>query len=277
MGKRVTTIPATISKFTASPLTTQKKRKVAAYARVSTDHEEQQSSYEAQVDYYTDYIKGRSDWQFVAVYADEGITGCNTTHRDGFNSMVQDALAGKIDLIHDVNHAGHLMIADFYGDIPREIVVGVALILIQTEFVIGLNLPYCNRNLAALFRINGGICPFRSAFEFEFVALDHARPDVSCRGTSPCHLSLVEITAVGNIQFSSHISGSKILSFTKFTSSWRENRPDRPRPAIRKPFRMQWNRSRFLAIIPLRGVPQGVPSGVPPATGLSKRCCRPAF
>ena len=99
MGKRVTTIPATISKFTASPLTAQKKRKVAAYARVSTDHEEQQSSYEAQVDYYTNYIKGRSDWEFVAVYADEGITGCNTTHRDGFNSMVQDALAGKIDLI----------------------------------------------------------------------------------------------------------------------------------------------------------------------------------
>ncbi len=50
MGKRVTTIPATISKFTASLLTAQKKRKVAAYARVSTDHEEQQSSYEAQVD-----------------------------------------------------------------------------------------------------------------------------------------------------------------------------------------------------------------------------------
>ena len=99
MGKRVTTIPATISKFTASLLTAQKKRKVATYARVSTDHEEQQSSYEAQVDYYTSYIKGRSDWEFVAVYADEGITGCNTTHRDGFNSMVQDALAGKIDLI----------------------------------------------------------------------------------------------------------------------------------------------------------------------------------
>ena len=41
MGKRVTTIPATISKFTASLLTAQKKRKVATYARVSTDHEEQ--------------------------------------------------------------------------------------------------------------------------------------------------------------------------------------------------------------------------------------------
>ena len=57
MAKSVITIPATRSKFTAAPLSSQKKRKVAAYARVSTDHEEQQSSYEAQVDYYTTYIK----------------------------------------------------------------------------------------------------------------------------------------------------------------------------------------------------------------------------
>ena len=49
--------------------------------------------------YYTNYIKGRENWEFVAVYADEGITDCNTTHRSGFNSMVEDALAGKIDLI----------------------------------------------------------------------------------------------------------------------------------------------------------------------------------
>ena len=99
MAKNVITIPATISKFTASPLGSRKKRKVAAYARVSTDRDEQLTSYEAQVDYYTNYIKGREDWEFVAVYADEGITGCNTTHRDGFNSMVEDALAGRIDLI----------------------------------------------------------------------------------------------------------------------------------------------------------------------------------
>ena len=99
MAKNVITIPATISKFTAFPLGSREKRKVAAYARVSTDRDEQLTSYEAQVDYYTNYIKGREDWEFVAVYADEGITGCNTTHRDGFNSMVEDALAGRIDLI----------------------------------------------------------------------------------------------------------------------------------------------------------------------------------
>ena len=67
MGKNVITIPATISKFTASPLSNRKKRKVAAYARVSTDKDEQQTSYEAQVDYYTNYIMGREDWEFVAV------------------------------------------------------------------------------------------------------------------------------------------------------------------------------------------------------------------
>lgn len=96
---KVTTIPATISRFTAAPINEKKKRRTAAYARVSTDSEEQLTSYEAQVDYYTNYIKGRDDWEFVTVYTDEGITGTNTKHRDGFNRMVQDALDGKIDLI----------------------------------------------------------------------------------------------------------------------------------------------------------------------------------
>ncbi len=76
-----------------------KKRRVAAYARVSTDHQEQQNSYQAQVDYYTKYIKEHDGWEFVAIYADEGITGCNTTKREGFKNMINDALAGKIDLI----------------------------------------------------------------------------------------------------------------------------------------------------------------------------------
>lgn len=48
--------------YTAAPLGSTKKRRVAAYARVSTDQEEQLTSYEAQVDYYTNYIKGRDDW-----------------------------------------------------------------------------------------------------------------------------------------------------------------------------------------------------------------------
>ena len=54
------------------------RQMVAAYARVSTEHEEQQSSYEAQVDYYTRKITGRSDWGIVEVYTDKGISGTNT-------------------------------------------------------------------------------------------------------------------------------------------------------------------------------------------------------
>lgn len=96
---KITTIPATIDQYLPNSTSRLKKRRVAAYARVSTDHEEQLTSYEAQVDYYTNYINGRDDWEFVSVYADEGITGCNTKKRYGFNKMVQDALDGKIDLI----------------------------------------------------------------------------------------------------------------------------------------------------------------------------------
>ena len=64
-NRNVTTIPATISRFTSSPINEMKRRRTAAYARVSTDSEEQVTSYEAQVDYYTNYIKSRDDWEFV--------------------------------------------------------------------------------------------------------------------------------------------------------------------------------------------------------------------
>ena len=95
----MTTIPPTISRYTAAPINSTKKRRVAGYARVSTDHEEQTTSYEAQVDYYTNYIKSRDDWGFVAIYTDEGISATNTKKREGFKAMIADALAGKIDLI----------------------------------------------------------------------------------------------------------------------------------------------------------------------------------
>lgn len=75
------------------------KLKVAAYARVSTEQDEQQFSYEAQVDYYGKYIRSNPAWEFVGIYANEGITGTNTKKRDGFNRMIADAKAGKIDLI----------------------------------------------------------------------------------------------------------------------------------------------------------------------------------
>ena len=96
---KVTKIPATLARYTAMPISAPRKRRVAAYARVSTDHEEQLTSYEAQVDYYTNFIKGHADWEFCGVYTDEGITGTSIKHREGFKQMVQDALDGKIDLI----------------------------------------------------------------------------------------------------------------------------------------------------------------------------------
>ena len=78
---------------------TQQKKQVAAYARVSTDSDEQLSSYEAQVAFYTQHIKSNPEWEFVGVYTDEGISGTNTRKREGFNRMVEDALNGNIDLI----------------------------------------------------------------------------------------------------------------------------------------------------------------------------------
>lgn len=99
MAVVVTKIPATKKPFTSMPIDMPVRRKVAGYARVSTDHEEQLSSYEAQLAYYTDYIQKHQDWEFVGMYADEGISGTGIKKRKGFQSMVDDALAGKIDLI----------------------------------------------------------------------------------------------------------------------------------------------------------------------------------
>lgn len=75
------------------------KRRAAAYARISTDHEDQLTSYAAQIEHYTYYIKERADLEFAGIYTDEGITGTSMTHRKGFKRMIADALAGKIDLI----------------------------------------------------------------------------------------------------------------------------------------------------------------------------------
>ena len=96
---KVTMIPATVNPLTHLPKASVQKRRVAGYARVSTDSDEQFTSYEAQVDYYTRYIQSKPEWDFVRVYTDEGISGTNTKRREGFKEMIADALAGKIDLI----------------------------------------------------------------------------------------------------------------------------------------------------------------------------------
>ena len=98
-AKNVTVIPAKTNPVTGKVADKRKKRRVAGYARVSTDSDEQFTSYEAQVDYYTKFIQANPDWEFVKVYTDAGISGLNTKNRDGFNSMIADALAGGIDLI----------------------------------------------------------------------------------------------------------------------------------------------------------------------------------
>jgi DNA invertase Pin-like site-specific DNA recombinase len=96
----ITVIPATIDLNKRFGGTTDTaKRRVAAYARVSTELEEQETSFVAQVDYYTKKILSEPDWIMVEVYSDEGISATTTKRREGFNRMIADALAGKIDLI----------------------------------------------------------------------------------------------------------------------------------------------------------------------------------
>ena len=74
-------------------------QRVAAYARVSTDSDEQMGSVEAQKDYFEKLIQKRPDWVLVGIYADEGISGTSINRREAFNRMIADALDGKIDLI----------------------------------------------------------------------------------------------------------------------------------------------------------------------------------
>lgn len=75
------------------------KLKVAAYARVSTEKDEQHNSLEAQKDYFLKYIENEPEWEYVGLYYDDGISGLSKKNRDGFNSLVKDALDGNIDLI----------------------------------------------------------------------------------------------------------------------------------------------------------------------------------
>ena len=73
---------------TVKPISKKTKSRVAAYARVSTDEEEQLNSYEAQVRYYSEYIKSHPDWEFVEVYSDERISGTHTEKRAGVYSRI---------------------------------------------------------------------------------------------------------------------------------------------------------------------------------------------
>lgn len=76
-----------------------KALRVAAYCRVSTTLEQQETSYEAQVSYYTEKIKSNPNWKLAGIYADDGKSATNTKKRDDFNAMIEDCMAGKIDMV----------------------------------------------------------------------------------------------------------------------------------------------------------------------------------
>ena len=76
------------------------KKVVAAYARVSTEKEEQEDSFERQVEHYTQLITSNPEWQFGGIYADPGITGTRAEKRPDFMRMIADCRAGKIDRIY---------------------------------------------------------------------------------------------------------------------------------------------------------------------------------
>lgn len=76
-----------------------KQTRVAAYCRVSTDHEEQANSYKVQIDYYTNLINSNPEWTMAGIYADEGISGTQTKNRKEFNKMIRKCRQKKIDLV----------------------------------------------------------------------------------------------------------------------------------------------------------------------------------
>ena len=87
-------------KFISSPAATNGTAglRVAAYARVSTDAEEQNNSFQAQKKYYEKLITATSGWSFAGIYADHGITGTSTDHRAGFQAMMEDCRAGNTEV-----------------------------------------------------------------------------------------------------------------------------------------------------------------------------------
>lgn len=98
VSKSVTVIPAR-KHVRKSEDEENPKLRVAAYCRVSTDSDEQETSYETQISHYTSYINSHPDWELAGIYADDGISGTNTKKREEFNRMIDDCMAGKIDKV----------------------------------------------------------------------------------------------------------------------------------------------------------------------------------
>ena len=98
MAKRVMVIPANPTGGNKAASAGKKKR-VAAYCRVSTEHEEQEGSFKNQVDYYTKLINNTADWEMAGIFADDGISGTGTKKRSGFTDMIKACEERRVDLV----------------------------------------------------------------------------------------------------------------------------------------------------------------------------------
>lgn len=99
MSKNITVIPARKRVGNTVNKEVKPKLKVAAYCRVSTDSDEQATSYEAQMEHYTNFIQKNDEWEFAGIFADDGISGTNTKKREEFNRMIEECMAGHIDMV----------------------------------------------------------------------------------------------------------------------------------------------------------------------------------
>lgn len=95
----VTVIPARYHAAKQERDEDKPKLRVAAYCRVSTDSEEQATSYEAQIEHYTEYIQKNPEWELAGIFADEGLSGTDTRKRREFNRMIEECMAGKINMV----------------------------------------------------------------------------------------------------------------------------------------------------------------------------------
>lgn len=96
--KVVRVIPATVN-ITEEIKKCYRQLRVAAYCRVSTKQEEQLNSYDVQKSHYEERIRSEPKWTLVGIYADKGITGTSTKHRDEFNKLIRQCKKGKVDMI----------------------------------------------------------------------------------------------------------------------------------------------------------------------------------
>ena len=100
MAREVTVIPATKTpQANGKEQQYEKKIRVAAYCRVSTEQEEQENSFRNQVEYYTRFIEEHPEYELVDIYADEGISGTSTKKRENFKRMIVDCEDHKIDMV----------------------------------------------------------------------------------------------------------------------------------------------------------------------------------